>query len=95
MENQIEIVKDIDDIIDRFSGENLIKLQKYFVGLYGNDIISQEKANSFAVGFGKACELIVKELRKSTCSCKCDNVETYNGWGNEKCIRCIDCGRVW
>jgi hypothetical protein len=28
-------------------------------------------------------------------SCECDNVETFNGWGNEKCIRCIDCGRVW
>jgi hypothetical protein len=27
-------------------------------------------------------------------SCECDNVETFNGWGNEKCIRCIDCGRV-
>jgi len=28
-------------------------------------------------------------------SCECENVETYNGWGNEKCFRCIDCGRVW
>lgn len=28
-------------------------------------------------------------------SCECDNVETFNGWGNEKCFRCIDCGRVW
>lgn len=28
-------------------------------------------------------------------SCECDNVEIFNGWGNEKCIRCIDCGRVW
>lgn len=28
-------------------------------------------------------------------SCECDNVETFNGWGNEKCFRCVDCGRVW
>jgi hypothetical protein len=52
----------IHDVIERFSGENLMKLQKHFVSLYGSDEISQEKANSFAVGFGKACELMVKEL---------------------------------
>ena len=28
-------------------------------------------------------------------TCECDNVETYNGWGNEPCCRCLDCGRVW
>lgn len=28
-------------------------------------------------------------------TCECDNVETYNGWGNEPCVRCLDCGRVW
>lgn len=28
-------------------------------------------------------------------SCECDNVETFNGWGNEKCFRCIKCGRIW
>jgi hypothetical protein len=28
-------------------------------------------------------------------SCECDNVETFKGWGNEKCYRCKDCGRVW
>jgi hypothetical protein len=50
------------DIINSFSGDNLIKLQKQFVSLYGSDEISQEKANSFAVGFGKACELICKDL---------------------------------
>ena len=53
----------IADVISRFSGENLIKLQKHFVRLYGSDEMSQEKANSFAVGFGKACELICKDLQ--------------------------------
>lgn len=53
----------IDDVVSRFSGDNLIKLQKRFVGLYGGDEMAQEKANSFAVGFGKACELMCKELQ--------------------------------
>lgn len=53
----------IHDVIERFSGENLMKLQKHFVSMYGDDtLISREKANSFAVGFGKACELMIKEL---------------------------------
>ena len=52
----------IHDVIERFSGENLMKLQKHFVSLYGSDEMSKEKANSFAVGFGKACELMIKEL---------------------------------
>lgn len=49
-------------VIERFSGENLQKLQNHFVSLYGTDKIAQEKANSFAVGFAKACELIIKDL---------------------------------
>ena len=49
-------------VIERFSGEKLQKLQKHFVELYGSDEMAQEKANSFAVGFGKACELIIKDL---------------------------------
>ena len=49
--------------ISRFSGDNLLKLQKHFVSLYGSDEMAQEKANSFAVGFGKACELICKDLQ--------------------------------
>ena len=53
----------IADVISRFSGENLMKLQKHFVSLYGSDEMAQEKANSFAVGFGKACELICKDLQ--------------------------------
>jgi hypothetical protein len=53
----------IHDVIERFSCENLMKLQKHFVSLYGEETpISREKANSFAVGFGKACELMIKEL---------------------------------
>ena len=52
----------IDSVIERFSGEKLQKLQKHFVELYGSDEMAQEKANSFAVGFGKACELIIKDL---------------------------------
>ena len=52
----------IHDVIERFSGENLMKLQKHFVSLYGSDEMAKEKANSFAVGFGKACELMIKEL---------------------------------
>lgn len=51
------------DVISRFSGDNLTKLQKHFVSLYGSDEMAQEKANSFAVGFGKACELICKDLQ--------------------------------
>ena len=53
----------IHDVIERFSGENLMKLQKHFVRKYGEDTpMAREKANSFAVGFGKACELMIKEL---------------------------------
>jgi len=53
----------IHDVIERFSGENLINLQKQFVALYGEETpMAREKANSFAVGFGKACELMIKEL---------------------------------
>ena len=52
----------IGGVIERYSGENLMKLQKHFVSLYGSDEMAQEKANSFAVGFGKACELIIKNL---------------------------------
>ena len=52
----------IHDVIERFSGENLMKLQKHFVSLYGSDEMAKEKANSFAVGFSKACELMIKEL---------------------------------
>ena len=53
----------IHDVIEIFSGQNLMKLQKHFVSLYGDDTpMAREKANSFAVGFGKACELIIKEL---------------------------------
>jgi|TARA_R110002050_G_C8944691_1_gene512883 hypothetical protein len=57
-----ETALNIDLVIERFSDENLQKLQKHFVDLYGSDEIAQEKANSFAVGFGKACELIIKDL---------------------------------
>lgn len=53
----------IHDVIERFSGENLMKQQESFVSLYGSDDMAQEKANSFAVGFGKACELICKDLQ--------------------------------
>jgi hypothetical protein len=53
----------IADVINRFSGENLIKLQKHFVSLYGSDEMAQEKANSFAVGFGKACEMMCEDLQ--------------------------------
>ena len=53
----------IADVISRFSGDNLLKLQKHFVSLYDSDEMAKEKANSFAVGFGKACELICKDLQ--------------------------------
>lgn len=46
----------------------------------------------------KYWEQVKKEIenhKKDNSSCECDNVETFNGWSNEKCIRCIDCGRVW
>ena len=52
----------LHNVIERFSGDKLQKLQKHFVDLYGSDEMAQEKANSFAVGFGKACELIIKDL---------------------------------
>ena len=52
----------LSGVIERYSGENLMKLQKHFVSIYGSDEMAQEKANSFAVGFGKACELIIKDL---------------------------------
>ena len=52
------------EVIERYSNENLMKLQIHFVSLYGSDEMAQEKANSFAVGFGKACELIIKDLTK-------------------------------
>jgi hypothetical protein len=53
----------IAGVITRFSGENLMKLQKHFVSLYGGDEMAQEKANSFAVGFSKACEMMCKALQ--------------------------------
>jgi len=53
----------LHNVIEHFSDENLVKLQKHFVSLYGSDELAKEKANSFAVGFGKACELIIKELK--------------------------------
>lgn len=53
---------EINNVVERFSGENLMKLQKQFVDFYGSDEIAREKANSFAFGFGKACELIIKEI---------------------------------
>lgn len=52
----------VNDVIEHFSGENLMKLQKYFINLYGNDEMAKEKANSFAVGFETACKLIIREL---------------------------------
>lgn len=52
----------IDIVIERFTGENLQKLQKHFVSLYGSNEMAQEKAKSFALGFRKACELIIKDL---------------------------------
>ena len=52
----------IADVIELFSGDKLQMLQKHFVDLYGSDEMAREKANSFAVGFEKACELIIKEL---------------------------------
>lgn len=52
----------ITDVISRFSGQKLMKLQKHFVEMYGSDEMAKEKANSFAVGFGKACELMCKDL---------------------------------
>jgi hypothetical protein len=61
IENE-DLKRQITDIINNFSGDNLMKLQKHFVSLYGSDEMAQEKANSFAVGFGKACELICKDL---------------------------------
>lgn len=53
----------IDDVISRFSGDNLLELQKNFVSSYGIDDMAQQRANGFAVGFGKACELICKDLQ--------------------------------
>jgi len=52
----------LNNVIESFSNEGLMKFQKHFVVLYGSDEMAQEKANSFAVGFGKACELIIKDL---------------------------------
>ena len=54
----------INDVIDKFSGENLMRLQKHFVSFYGSDEMAREKATSFAVGFGKACDLIVNDLKR-------------------------------
>jgi len=57
--------KEIEKIKAKFSGDELLKLQKHFVSLYGSDTeMVREKANSFAVGFGKACELIIKALNE-------------------------------
>ena len=57
-------MEEITKIIAMFSGDERIKLQKHFVGLYGSTDIAKEKAISFAVGFGKACDLMIKELEK-------------------------------
>lgn len=53
----------IEEIINNFSGENLLKLQNEFVKAYGNEAFAlSSKASCFAEGFKKACELINKEL---------------------------------
>lgn len=52
------------DVITRFSGDERLKLQKHFTSLYGTDKMAQEKANSFAVGFGKACDMIISALNE-------------------------------
>ena len=56
--------KELADVISNFSGNNLLKLQNHFVKLYGKDEVAGEKGVSFAVGFDKACELMIKELSK-------------------------------
>lgn len=53
----------LNDVIERFSNEGLMKFQKHFVSLYGSDEMAQEKANSFAVGFGKCSELMTNALK--------------------------------
>ena len=57
-------MEEINKIIAMFSGEERIKLQKHFVSQYGSTAIAKEKAISFAAGFGKACDLMIKELEK-------------------------------
>lgn len=54
----------ITAVITRFSGDERLKLQKHFTSLYGTDEMAQEKANSFAVGFGKACDMIISALNE-------------------------------
>ena len=55
---------DKTDVIARFSGDERLKLQKHFTSLYGTDEMAQEKANSFAVGFGKACDMLISALNE-------------------------------
>ena len=58
---------------------------------------NQDECIGFIDGFKEALSLfaVSGQSEQLPNSCECDNVETFNGWGNEKCIRCIDCGRVW
>lgn len=52
----------IQNVIGRYSGQSRTEIQKKFVALYGDTEMAKEKANSFAVGFGKACDMIVGDL---------------------------------
>jgi DNA repair exonuclease SbcCD ATPase subunit len=63
LQEEVErLKKEREELIDNFSGDKLMKQQKHFVSLYGSDEMGQEKANSFAVGFGKAAELMCNKL---------------------------------
>lgn len=64
--NVKELRESIGEIIKKYSGDELLKLQKQFESLYGDTERAKDKGLSCAVGLGKMSELICKDLEKLT-----------------------------
>lgn len=52
----------IADVRERFSNDYKTKLFHKYMKYYGDDKISREKANAFALGFSKAWDIILSDL---------------------------------
>lgn len=70
--------------------ENIDKIKCVLIDFENSDKTLDEAAKEILLLFS-----VSGRSEQLSNTCECDNVETYNGWGNEPCVRCIDCGRVW
>lgn len=94
--NQLEVIYEaMDQVLDI---ANVVGQSEQLVCDCGNSIMTwygnDDDKKWFCFNCKKEADVVGRSEQLSN-SCECDNVETFNGWGNEKCIRCIDCGRVW